>query len=134
MKKYLKLVLPAIIILILGSIFWQVKTNLFTTKGDVNPAIEAFASLKVSDGVNSASFDISGFVGKTALEATESKVKVAANGSGANTYITSINGRGADVKKREFWELDVNGAQAQVGAGSYIIQNHDEIQWKITNF
>ena len=73
-------------------------------------------------------------MGKTALEATGSKLKVVTNGTGVNAFVTSIEGRVADTKKREFWEFIVNGSQAQVGAGSYIIQNNDQIQWKITNF
>lgn len=90
-----------------------------------------YATLKIEGG---QTYDVSDFVGKTALEATESKVVVVANGTGENAFVTSISGQSADVKKREFWEFKVNGTQAQVGAGSYIIQNHDQIEWKITNY
>ena len=117
-----------------GFVFWQVKSHSLTNNGNWNASQEIFASLKINDIANLATFDISNFVGKTALEATESKANVITNGTGVNAFVTSIDGRIADAKKREFWEFLVNGSQAQVGAGSYIIQNHDEIQWKITNY
>jgi hypothetical protein len=84
--------------------------------------------------VEAKAFDVSSFIGKTALEATESTVEVVTNGTGENAFVTSIDGREADAKKREFWEFLINGSQSQVGAGSYIVQNNDQIQWKITNF
>ncbi len=74
------------------------------------------------------------FIGKTALEATQSNSKVEISGSGENAFVTSINGRTADSKKHEFWELDANGSQTQVGAGSYIIKNNDKIEWKISTY
>jgi hypothetical protein len=95
---------------------------------------EIYANLKIVSQGNTQSFDISAFVGKTALEATESKIKVIKSGSGENAFITSINGYSADNQKREFWELTINGSEALVGAGSYLIKNHDEIQWKIDNY
>ncbi|QQG41815.1 MAG: DUF4430 domain-containing protein [Candidatus Woesebacteria bacterium] len=80
------------------------------------------------------SFDISSFVGKSALEATNSFAKVVESGAGENAFVTEINGRAADSKKREFWELVINGQSAQVGAGSYTIQKGDSILWKITTY
>ena len=79
-------------------------------------------------------FDIAQFIGKTALIATEAKVKVEKTGDGENTFFTAVEGRVADRKKREFWEFLINGKQAEVGAGSYIIQNGDQIEWKISNY
>jgi hypothetical protein len=134
MKKYLKLILPILVILTLGFAFWQAKISSSNVKNQDGKVVQkATAVLKIGD-VAPQSFDISAFVGKNALEATESKVKVTTNGEGVNAFVTSIGGREADTKKREFWGFMVNGSQAQVGAGSYIIQNNDEIQWKITNY
>ncbi len=134
MKKYLKLILPVVVIFTLGFIIWRTSVSgpAAKTQGE-KAAQKVSAILKIND-VNPQSFDISGFVGKSALEATESEAKVITNGTGTNAYIVSINGREADATKHEFWELDVNGSEAQVGAGSYIIQNNDEIQWKISNY
>jgi hypothetical protein len=132
MKKYTKIILPVVVLLI-GLGVWQI-TTLNSGNQVENANQEVFANLKIENGVNSQSFDISGFVGKTALEATEAKTSVVANGKGVNAFVTSINSRQADTDKHEFWEFDVNGVETEVGAGSYIIKNHDEIEWKINNY
>ena len=134
MKKYFKFILPVFAILALGLTVWQIKTNNYGANTQNEKAVQKVSAiLKVGD-TDPQSFDISDFVGKSALEATESKLKVITNGTGANAFVTSINGIKANTNKREFWEFIVNGSQAQIGAGSYTVQNNDEIQWKITNF
>lgn len=84
--------------------------------------------------IEGKSFDVSSFIGKTALEATKSNAQVEESGTGENSFVVGINGRSADSKKKEFWELVINGAPAQVGAGSYIIQNGDIILWKLSTY
>jgi hypothetical protein len=131
MKKYLKFILPAVLILLVCFVLLKSKAgnrDLSSFKG------QSFANLKIDIKGNSSSYDISNFVGKTALEATDVKTTVVTNGTGINAFVTSINGRNADTKKREFWEFDVNGKEALVGAGSYTLNNHDEIEWKITSY
>lgn len=132
MKKYLKTILLTAV-LIFGFLVIQ---NAFggSNKDGGNTTQDNFANLRIYKGSAQESYDISDFVGKTALEATESRVKVEANGTGVNAFVTSIGGQIADTKKHEFWEFNVNGKQAEVGAGSYIIKNHDEIEWKISNY
>jgi len=135
MKKYSKLLLFLAIVFFISFSVWQVRIKNSESKIQGEKTVQENTSLlKIDDGKNLQSFDVSEFIGKTALEATESKVRVATNGTEVNAFVTSIGGREADTKKREFWEFIVNGSQAQVGAGSYIIQNNDEIQWKIINF
>jgi len=134
MKKESKLLLLLTLIFVVSFSFWQVRIKSSEGKVQGEKTVQkASAVLKIGD-LEAKSFDISSFVGKTALEATESTVKVVTSGTGENAFVTSIEGREADAKKREFWEFLVNGSQAQVGAGSYILQNNDQIQWKITNF
>jgi len=135
MKKYTKVVLLLAIILLFGLSFLGFKLlSKKTTIQSEKTIQQVSASLKISDGTNVQSFDISGFVGKTALVATQANTKVIATGTGVNAFITAINGRAADAKKHEFWELDANGSETQVGAGSYIIQNRDKIEWKINTY
>lgn len=129
MKNKKILLLGGLVVLVIGTLlFTKLKSfgthSVFTNETN-------YATLKIE---GDQTYDISEFVGKTALEATESKAVVMANGTGENAFVTSISGRSADTKNREFWEFKVNGTQAQVGAGSYIIQNHDQIEWKITNY
>jgi len=129
MKNFKKLLLPAILVFIVAAAFFIFR---FRSSQDLptTPQETSYATFKLSD----QTYDISDYVSKTALEATQAKSTVVTSGTGTNAFVTTINGRTADPKKKEFWEFDVNGSEAQVGAGSYIIQNHDQIEWKITNF
>ena len=71
---------------------------------------------------------------RTALDLLNRTNKIETNGTGKNAFITKINSREADKNKREFWAFYVNGKQAQVGAGSYILHQSDKIEWKIETY
>lgn len=70
----------------------------------------------------------------TALTLLKKKSQVKTQGNGTNAFVVEINGRAADQNKKEFWAFYVNGKEAQVGAGSYKLQNNDKVEWKIQNF
>ncbi len=72
--------------------------------------------------------------GATALEALRQSHAVDMKGSGTKAFIIGIDGRRADDSKHEFWAFYVNGKQAQVGAGSHELKQHDEIVWKIETY
>ncbi|MFZ2026435.1 MAG: DUF4430 domain-containing protein [Microgenomates group bacterium] len=72
--------------------------------------------------------------GATALQALNSTHKIKSKGVGQNTFVTAIDGREALADKQEFWAFYVNGKQAEVGAGTYIIKNNDTIEWKIETY
>ncbi len=129
MKNFKKLLLPAVLILVVVAGFLIFKFKSPRTLPAVSRETN-YATLKIEG----QAYDISDYVGKTALEATEAKISITTNGTGANAFITSIGGRSANTLKREFWEFDVNGVEAPIGAGSYIIKNHDEIKWKVANY
>lgn len=73
-------------------------------------------------------------VGSTALDLLKATTKVSMTGEGVNAYVTAINGREASTPQREFWALYVNGKQADVGAGSYVLQEADSIEWKLETY
>ncbi|MFZ2206814.1 MAG: DUF4430 domain-containing protein [Microgenomates group bacterium] len=73
-------------------------------------------------------------VGSTALQALYKTHKIQSKGLGANSFIIAIDGRMASEEKREFWAYYVNGKQADVGAGAYVIKNNDTIEWKIETY
>jgi hypothetical protein len=126
MKNYIKL-LKAFLFLLLVLIFGF----FLFRKIDVNKTNNNTVQIQTSE----IAIDASKFIGKTALEATKAGVKeIKTEGTGVNTFVTSINGRMADAKKNEFWELTINGKPAEVGAGSYIIKSGDKIVWKINTF
>jgi len=135
MKNINRLLIPLLTICILGLGFWCFR--LHTQKIiPIKVNQENKAELSINDGSTSKSFDISLYVGRSALEATSSVLsgKITTNGTDANAFVTSLNDRSANSKKHEFWELDANGIQTQVGAGSYIIKNNDKIEWKISTY
>ena len=72
--------------------------------------------------------------GSTALDLLKKISKVQMKGEGANAFITSINGRAADDIKKEFWAFYINGKQAEVGAGSYVLKDNDKIEWKLETY
>lgn len=73
--------------------------------------------------------------GKTALELLQKNYPdTQVSGTGANAFVTSINGYMADTAKHEFWKLVVNGQDAQVGAGSLVTKNSDNIVWRIDTY
>lgn len=49
-------------------------------------------------------------------------------------FVTSINGVSQDASAGLYWVYYVNGEFAQVGAADYIIQEGDEITWKLESF
>ena len=75
-----------------------------------------------------------GVAGETALELLQQLDPTAmTSGEGAGAFVTAIGGHEADASK-EFWAFYVNGEAAQVGAGSYEMQDGDEITWKLETF
>lgn len=131
MNKYKKLFLPFLVVALSGLLLF-----FFSYRRQVNQPITTPApqSANASLSVNSKTFNIADYVGKSALEATQANLNTGISGSGENAFVTSIDGVAADTKKHEFWELDVNGVPAQVGAGSYTIMNGDQLVWKISTY
>jgi len=135
MNKYKKLLILLLVVLGIAAafVYFGRKPQKTTSPGQKN--VQEFKTTLAINGIlGTESFDVSGFIGKTALAATEANAKVVTTGTGVNAFVTSINGRTADSKKHEFWELDANGNETQVGAGSYIIQKGDSILWKLNTY
>lgn len=72
--------------------------------------------------------------GATALDLTRSVAQVKTKREGEMAFVISINDRMADEKEKEYWSFLVNGEIAEVGAGSYTVQNRDTITWKIQTY
>jgi hypothetical protein len=133
MNKYTKFLILLLILLGLGIGYYSVK-NKYHQSSNKKAVQEQSASLTISDGTSTQGYEIPGYIGKTALEATQSVAKVETTGTGVNAFVMAINGRKVDAKKHEFWELDANGSETQVGAGSYTVQNGDKIEWKVSTY
>ena len=72
--------------------------------------------------------------GETALALLQKIAKVDMTGTGDNAYVTGINGVSADSTKKQYWEFDINGTSASVGAGSYVTKDTDTITWKLSTY
>ena len=72
--------------------------------------------------------------GSVALDLLKTDFKIVAEGDGKNAFVTKINDLSADKSSREFWAFYINGKQSQVGAGSYILNEGDKIEWKIETY
>lgn len=72
--------------------------------------------------------------GSTALQLLSATHTVVTKGQKENAFITTIDGYAANTEKREFWAFYINRKQAEVGAGSYVVKNHDTIEWKIETY
>lgn len=70
----------------------------------------------------------------TALTLLQQTAKVMTNGEGVNAFVIDINGKQALTKNKEFWGFYVNSKPAEVGAGSYLLQNNDKIVWQIDHY
>lgn len=73
-------------------------------------------------------------MGSTALQLLSTTHSVIQKGQKENAFVTSIDGRASSADNKEFWAFYVNGKQAEVGAGSYILKNNDTIEWKIETY
>jgi hypothetical protein len=137
MINYKKALLLVFIVSLVGLLSWKLKTENRESQIQNERVVQTFkAGLTLEDGKNNPTFDITQYIGLTALEATHKALSgnVKTQGTNENAFVTSLNGRDADTKKHEFWEFIVNGKQAEVGAGSYKIQNGDIIYWKISTY
>jgi hypothetical protein len=69
--------------------------------------------------------------GKSALDLLQATHKVEVKDyAGIGAFVTGIDGMAPDNK--HFWELFVNGKSSNVGASSFLPQNNDKIEWKLS--
>lgn len=136
MKRNLVLLAVALFA-ILGFVYWQNSSpQSASTPTPTQVAVERRAVVEITANTKeSKKFEIESFTeGTTALGITEAVVTVKKKGEGEQAFVTSIDGLEAKEGKREFWAFYVNGKQAEVGAGTYKVQNGDVISWKIENY
>jgi len=120
------------LIIFFGTAFIQYKNSLPEKKEIIVSTISVRQIVTIDDKKNQSSARVK--IGSTALQLLTSTHKVLSKGEKENTYITAIDRRVASGTNKEFWSFYVNGKQAQVGAGSYIVKNNDTIEWKIETY
>jgi hypothetical protein len=110
---------------------------------DEEPAVDPTVTASVEAGDSGTDDDASpeapteltyaGQEGRTALELLlEEDSSVTVQGEGENAFVTGIGG--VEAGENEFWALYVDGEPAQVGAGSLVTEDGQEITWKLEAF
>lgn len=136
-KKNLLLMFIVILVLVGGGFLFANQNRSDSTQTSQQTTQEKTNSIKVTVKADSQekNYQVENAVGKTALEVTKLATSdLLMSGEGQNAFITSINGREAETSKKEFWKLVINGADAQVGAGSYTVQSGNTIIWEIDTY
>lgn len=136
MKK--NLILAAVALLLISGFFYLRNNPQENTPAPepVQQVVERKAVIEIAlTSENTKKFDIEDFTdGTTALSMTEAVVTVQKKGEGEQAFVTAIDGVQAQESKKEFWSFYVNGKQAEVGAGTYKVQNGDVVSWKIETY
>lgn len=126
------ILLLGFLIVFFGAAFIQYKNSLPEKKEVVVSTISVKQIITRDDKKNQSSTRVK--IGSTALQLLTSTHKVILKGEKENAFVTIIDGRTASVANKEFWSFYVNGKQALVGAGSYIVKDNDTIEWKIETY
>lgn len=124
-KKLIAVVI--VVLLAIASI-----TGVYLIKNNVEQKADTLETTLVEKKANNV-IEYKGSDGKTALELLQTAATTEISGTGANAFVTSINGVDADSNS-QYWAYTVNGEMASVGAGSYITKNDDIIKWELTSF
>jgi hypothetical protein len=110
------------------SVNQQTANQPVSNQQSVKPEIK-FTHLVV--GVDNEAKEFTTLDKTTALEFLNSKFKVETKTfSGVGEYVVAINGL-TETTGKNFWAFYVNGKQAKVGAGDYVLQAGDKVEWKL---
>ncbi len=127
MKKRIIIIIASVLViagLSVGGVMWANNAKSTTKAAQTTTTTEQ----------PTTSITYKGKAGVTALVLLQQAAKVDMTGTGDLAYVTSINGSAADSAKKQYWEFDVNGAAATVGAGSYVTKDGDSITWKLSSY
>jgi hypothetical protein len=105
------------------------------SSAETTQSAEATASPEASESAEAEVPELTypGEAGRTALELLlEADPSATVEGEGENAFVTGIGG--VQAGESEFWALYVDGEPAQVGAGSLVTEDGQEITWKLEAF
>lgn len=84
---------------------------------------------EVTVSEDGATISYPGEDGKTALQLLKEKTHVNTKDSSFGEYVTAINGD--DGGGSQYWLFYVNDAAATVGAGDYVTNSGDNVEWRL---
>ncbi|MBU6389886.1 DUF4430 domain-containing protein [Patescibacteria group bacterium] len=127
MKKNILSIVVIVLVLLVGAGAFALRYNSGGAAATHSPAASATP-------VQPQTITYKGQDGKTALTLLGQHATIKTSGSGANAFVTSVDGYTASSSKHEYWSFLVNGQLASVGAGSYVTKSTDTITWKIDHY
>lgn len=78
---------------------------------------------------------LGGWVGHTVYDALAAgELNATLSGTGENAFVTGIGGHEANPDNNEFWAFYVNGESSMLGVGSVVIEEGDEISFRLTTW
>lgn len=99
-------------------------TTTATSPATADPGVETPGATELS---------YPGEEGRTAVELLlEADPSATVEDEGENAFVTGIGG--VEAGESEFWALYVDGEPAQVGAGSLVTEDGQEITWRLEAF
>lgn len=132
MKKRIIIIVASVLVVLgvgTGGLIWANQSKKSTT-----PATSQAQTKTTNTNSAAPTVTYKGQSGETALALLQKIAKVDMTGTGDNAYVTGINGVNADSAKKQYWEFDINGTSASVGAGSYVTKDTDSITWKLSTY
>lgn len=117
--------------LVITFLAFSLSTTFYFNNSSKNTASNTNSIQATTAKESNDTFSYAGEEGVDALTLLENQAEVEMNASG---LVTSINGKMADEKKREFWSFYVNGKLANVGPKDYITKSADRLEWKIETY
>lgn len=122
-----------IAVLIAGGAFWFISANNGSNMNSSEQAQTEQATLSSEVVINGDGTVVAyeGVPGETALATLKNLAHVHVEESAYGEFVTGINEVDAESSKN-FWGFYVNGEMATVGAGEYVAEEGDEIEWQLT--
>lgn len=137
MNKQTLAAIIAVIVLGLGGLGWYASSqDSGSSEGEASQTSESVEqstsiSINISDDGTSVSY--SGVSEETALDTLKNLTSVETESSDFGEFVTTISSVEADSTS-EYWAFYVNGELASEGAGAYVSQPGDMIEWKLESF
>lgn len=122
-----------ITLIIAGGAFWLVSANNSSDTNDAeqNQTEQAAPANEIVFNADGTVAAYDGVPGEIALTTLKSLTDVSVQESAYGEFVTGINGVEAD-SSTNFWGFYVNGEMATVGAGEYVAEEGDQIEWQLT--
>jgi hypothetical protein len=120
-----------------GGAGWWMRANKTGSQAVAGTSVpEKRAVIIVNTGEKRIEKTVENIDGMTALDATREAAdgQMEVSGTGGGAFVTGIAGRNVKAENKEFWEMMINNQPAVVGAGTYVVQPGDTVEWRVSTY